>query len=382
MLKQHAGLTDRIRHMLDCLVKSNALAYNCFIQALCLTDNKQLAEVIDAEYTHGLHCRTAVEYEQNRMGNLKSRHVPSTFSTELSQSQAVQQPQSRPLSQVLSEEHLKQMQELIFKHMVSPRNSIMAVLEEQNIKTPITCTQENSIQVQTNSNVFNIIGNAEQPLFTLSSETIESKFKRNESTSRASQTNQRLLVGTKNHPVMGIASSRVRSRSTTPMVLQATSSNTNKFVNSSSTNRLTSFVKRKSGGTGVSSLATQCMTPSSSNHCLYSAEPSTPVSVSDDRDSLNDISSPSTFYASTGNPLPPSTYDDISWDDVNELDSNFVVYKSLPIQWNEVKPNEVRYLSFCKVTIKHVFGYLFFFFKSKVLSNGATTSWSVFDHQQ
>jgi hypothetical protein len=348
--KQHTGLTDRIRHTLDCLVKSNALAYNCFIQALCLTDNKQIAELIDADYTHGLHCRTAVEYEQNRMCNLKSRHVPPlppplvSFSELPPQSQqAVQQSQSRPLSQVLSEEHLKQMQELLFQQLVSPRTGILAILEEKSIKTPIACTQENSIQVQSNSNVFNLISGSASSEFTLTSETIESKFKRNESTSRASQTNQRAI---NNHPIMGIASSsRVRSRSTNPMILQATTSNiTNKLLNSQqqSASGQASFVKRKSGGQCFSSLATQCMSPSSSNHCLYSAEPSTPVSVSDDRDSLTDMSSPSTFYASTGNPLPPSTYDDISWNDVNELDANFVVYKSLPIQWNEVKPNEVK----------------------------------------
>jgi hypothetical protein len=347
--------------MLDCLVKSNALAYNCFIQALCLTNQRALAELVDPDYAKSLHCRTAVDYEQSRMINIKPRQEAAvaapSFETNLTTTSATE-------TSTLSSELVRQVHHLLLGQLraanTSPRNSCLAVLEDdQTVKMAVACTQENvSIHSTTSSSskVFNVTsGQNLKPMFTIHDESDE--FKREESSIRSTQSSQHQPC-----PIMGtmLSGARARSRSTTPLIHSAavTPTTSVKFYNNNNANltnnsQLASssssscFMKQKSGGLTGLSLASQCMTPSSSNHCFYSCEqPSTPVCVSatDDRDALNDITSPSNFYAATGNPEPPSNYDDLSWDDVNQLDNaNLVVYKSLPIKWNQVKPNEVIY---------------------------------------
>lgn len=55
--------TDRIRHMLDCLVTRNALAYQYFIEALILTGNVHIANILEPDYSTSEQCRRLIERE-------------------------------------------------------------------------------------------------------------------------------------------------------------------------------------------------------------------------------------------------------------------------------------------------------------------------------
>ncbi|CAF0754057.1 unnamed protein product [Brachionus calyciflorus] len=56
--------TDRVRHLLDYLITRNALAYQYFLEALCLTGNTDIADILEPDYSSSEQCRLVIEREK------------------------------------------------------------------------------------------------------------------------------------------------------------------------------------------------------------------------------------------------------------------------------------------------------------------------------
>lgn len=56
--------TDRVRHLLDYLITRNALAYQYFLESLCITGNTHIADILEPYYSSSDQCRLVIEREK------------------------------------------------------------------------------------------------------------------------------------------------------------------------------------------------------------------------------------------------------------------------------------------------------------------------------
>ena len=68
--------SDRIRHALDSLITRNALAYQYFLEALVLTQNTHIADILEPDYTLSDRYKQVVERERAR-GFMNQRNEAS-----------------------------------------------------------------------------------------------------------------------------------------------------------------------------------------------------------------------------------------------------------------------------------------------------------------
>jgi len=270
--------SDRIRQTLDCLITRNALAYQYFLEALVLTDNTHLANLLEPEFGNSEACRLMIERER-----IMLPFVP-----------AHNQHQVNQLTKNFSFPNacIGQSGETANSpYLIAPIHHYQRAMQPQNHQ-PVqmsTTYQQQYFHQQ----------NLAYRLFANSNSNFSSQ-----SNSRSSSQSQS----------MSPIANRVRSSSVTGLTNPSGGSGlARKLPNRPSTSK--SFIRSSSNDfIDEDPLASPAST-------------ALPVTTYDDHDQM----SPSV------NVLPP-TYN-IDWSDVNGLELDFVVYKTLP-NVRQLGPNE------------------------------------------
>ena len=248
--------SDRIRHTLDCLITRNALAYQYFLEALVLTQNTQIADILEPDYTLSERYKQVIERERAR-------------------------------------------------GFINQHN-------EASLPYPVTCTQNEQADyangpVLTPISIQRIFRQGAN--FNLNPHHQHLGYQSSQSTSRSTSSSGGCQSKSMS-PVMG----RCRSSSVAAVLNSNLRSTLSGITNSASSNGLLSSLSHVYGESG-SREASPCRVQ-------------TPVSVYDE---FGEQVSPSSFTP---------TYD-IDWADVNNLELDFVVFRTPPNIRKQISPNEV-----------------------------------------
>jgi hypothetical protein len=305
--KESQGKQDRIRHMLDILEsKSIVLAYQYFLEALVVTDNLHVANILEPDYCASEQCRLVIERER-----MRGFHCSSS---------------GRGGSESMNNELV-------------------------NLPFPITCTQNHlespvSSSPSSSSSLSNQVNsNALAPM------SIQRIMRQNQT--------QNYLLNTNNSNYffsnINSSSSQSTSRSTSssggyqsnsmsPTINRSRSSSVTAFLNSGRNNISTSAsVNGLINLTNASkNLNSECSTLSNMNHQHFSPNNNTNARAAvsgmayDDSDQISPTNSgPPT------NMLPHTPTYNIDWSDVIKLELDFSVTKSFPNIRKQLSPNEV-----------------------------------------
>ena len=282
---------DRIRHTLDLLETKQVLAYQYFLEALVVTGNKHVADILEPDYSSSEQCRMVIERERIRGFHHTNEHVSSSssssetinlrFPVTCTQNHANESPYLSPSSS---------------SNVLAPNNpsgsSILPPMHIQRIMTQNPLYLFNN----PNSNFFK-------------QHTSNANSMSSQSTSRSTS-----------------SSGCQSSNSMSPTISRSRSSSVTAFLNGSGRHICTS----------ASANGLLTLTASSSNTTPCNMR--TPVSVSGSPYDDSDQNSPSNYCAT--NFMPTPTYN-IDWSDVNSLELDFHVQTSLPNIRKQLSPNEV-----------------------------------------
>lgn len=299
---------DQIRQTLDSLVKKNALAYTYFIEALTLTNNTHIVNTIEPDYQTSEECKLMIERERIVLPSLLApnsnslHHISSNPNT----------PQHNNTSSFTK--HSKS-----FGQNISPSNEFppgqssiqgqgyTSIPQYQNELTP---TQVRQIQLSMHyQNIMFQNQMQQQQPPNLQNCRYPSNFSTSTNNSRSSS----------------------QSQSMSPITNRARSSSVTGFYNLSNSNSRNLKTKKRTGSGALGNLIDE-------ENCRY------PVSVSsyDDSDQTQHTQAPlyinNKDTAGHNSELPP-TYN-IDWSDVNNLELDFVVYKTFPNTQKQLSPDE------------------------------------------
>jgi hypothetical protein len=253
---------DRIRQMLDCLVTRNALAFQCFLEALVLTNNESIANQIEPTFTKSESYRKLIEQE----------------------------------------------------HYIT---TALNATKQKQLSIPVTCTQRGHDIPSDISSVRSLINVNCHHLHSISTPLLK-----NDMIHRRLQTRPPISPHLSHHLY------RYSNNSSSPVTSRSRSSSVSVIYNSNSSSpRSKSFDE-------CDDKLTISPSPSPSPSATTTTK-TTPTNVL----SMATKSSPATKFQSQ-----PPTYN-IDWNDVNNLQLDFVVYKSLASiqeQSRNFDPNEVK----------------------------------------
>lgn len=311
--KESQGKQDRIRHMLDILEsKSIVLAYQYFLEALVVTDNLHVANILEPDYCASEQCRLVIERERMRGFHCSSSSSSERGGSELMNNELVNLP--FPIS--CTQNHLES--------PVSSSPSSSSSLSNQvnsNALAPMSI-QRIMRQNQTQNYLLN---------------TNNSNYFFSNINSSSSQSTSRSTS----------SSGGYQSNSMSPTINRSRSSSVTAFLNSGRNNISTSAsVNGLINLTNASkNLNNECSTLTNMNHQHFS--PNNNNNTNNARATVSGVAYDDSDQISPTNSGPPNimlphtpTYN-IDWSDVNKLELDFSVTKSFPNIRKQLSPNEV-----------------------------------------
>jgi hypothetical protein len=321
--KESQGKQDRIRHMLDILESKNiVLAYQYFLEALVVTGNFHVANILEPDYCASEQCRMVIERER-----MRGFHSGSNGSNG-----------SGGGDRIINEYG----------------NDVV------NLPFPVTCTQNHLVESSP--------GSSSPSSSSSLSNHVSSNVLAPMSIQRIMRQNPNYLLNTNNSNYflsnVNSSSSQSTSRSTSssggyqsnsmsPTINRSRSSSVTAFLNSgrnnnictsASVNGLLNLAASKSIKNECSTINNQISPNNNNNSVRATVSGMSTVIPYDDSDqvspSSNNSGPPNLFTSHT------PTYN-IDWSDVNKLELDFSVTKSFPNIRKQLSPNEVSFFCFC-----------------------------------
>lgn len=122
--------SDRIRHTLDHLVTRNALSYQYFLEALVLTGNIQIANILEPDYSSGEQCRRVIEREMLPQRQHINTNIPIQVSSTT----------TGPTSTAVAPNGTS--------NEITTSTSSNQINEENNLQYPVTCSQNHPFYIE------------------------------------------------------------------------------------------------------------------------------------------------------------------------------------------------------------------------------------------
>ena len=312
--KESQGKQDRIRHMLDILEsKSIVLAYQSFLEALVVTDNLHVANILEPDYCASEQCRMVIERERMRGFHSSSERGDS----ELVGNEVFNLPFPVTCTQ---------------NHVESPASSSPSSSSSLSNQVNSNVLAPMSIQriMRQNPNCLLNTNNSNYFLSNINSSSSQSTS-RSTSSSGGYQSNS-----------MSPTINRSRSSSVTAFL---NSGRSNNICTSASVNGLINLTTNPSNSNGecstLNSINYQNFTPNNNNNHVRATVSGISSTIAyDDSDQISPTNSGPSNLMLTHTP----TYN-IDWSDVNKLELDFSVTKSFPNIRKQLSPNEVRLFS-------------------------------------